>query len=106
MAAAGSGVCSSGSPAGAAASAAGVTIKPDLTFASAWGSGADAYPITYQSWILVYAQQPNANDAAMLKAYIGYLLGDGQQLLNDLGYAPLPSSLDTKAKAQLDQITS
>ena len=93
-------------PEGAAASAAGVTIKPDLTFASAWGTGADAYPIAAQTWILVYAQQPNANDAAMLKAYIGYLLGDGQQLLGQIGYAPLPSSLDAKAKAQLDQITS
>ena len=37
--------------------------------------GAAAYPITYQSWVLVYETQPNANDAAMLKAYIGYLLG-------------------------------
>ena len=39
-------------------------------------SAPTAYPITYQSWDLVYAQQPNANDAAMLKAYLGYLLGD------------------------------
>jgi phosphate transport system substrate-binding protein len=93
------------SPSGASASAAGVTVKPDLTFAAVWGSGADAYPITYQSWVLVYATQPNANDAAMLKAYIGYLLGDGQQLLGSLGYAPLPSSIDTQAKAQLDKIT-
>ena len=39
----------------------------------------------------MYATQPNANDAAMLKAYIGYLIGPGQQLLGNLGYAPLPS---------------
>src|SRR5512146_1343571 len=87
----------------ASASAAGVTIKPDLTFAAVWGSGANAYPITYQSWDLVYAKQPNANDAAMLKAYLGYLLGDGQKLLSELGYAPLPSSLDQQAVAQLDK---
>ena len=94
------------SSAGSSASAAGVTVKPDLTFHAVWGSGAAAYPITYQSWVLVYQQQPNANDVAMLKAYIGYLVGDGQQLLGDLGYAPLPSSIDSQAKAQLDQITS
>jgi phosphate transport system substrate-binding protein len=94
------------SSAGASASAAGVTVKPDLTFAAVWGSGATAYPITYQSWDLVYAKQPNANDAAMLKAYLGYLLGDGQKLLDQLGYAPLPSSLDQQAVAQLDKITS
>jgi phosphate transport system substrate-binding protein len=90
----------------ASASAAGVTVKPDLTFAAVWGSGAQAYPITYQSWDLVYAVQPNANDAAMLKAYLGYLLGAGQQLLSQLGYAPLPSSIDQQAQAQLSSISS
>jgi phosphate transport system substrate-binding protein len=94
------------SSAAASASAAGVTVKPDLTFAAVWGSGANAYPISYQSWDLVYAKQPNANDAAMLKAYLGYLLGDGQKLLDQLGYAPLPDNLDKMAVAQLDKITS
>ena len=69
------------SPSSASAAADGVTIAPNLTFHAVWGTGAQAYPITYQSWVLVYETQPNANDAAMLKAYIGYLLGDGQQML-------------------------
>ncbi|MBV9094084.1 MAG: phosphate ABC transporter substrate-binding protein PstS [Streptosporangiaceae bacterium] len=94
------------SPSAASAAAAGVAVKPDLTFHAVWGSGANAYPITYQSWVLVYATQPNANDAAMLKAYIGYLLGPGQKLLTQLNYAALPSSLDSMATAQLSKITS
>jgi phosphate transport system substrate-binding protein len=89
----------------ASAAAAGTTVKPDLTFHSVWAPGATSYPITYQSWDLVYAKQPNANDAAMLKAYIGYLLGDGQKLLPSLNYAPLPSSIDSAAVAQLSKIT-
>ena len=40
----------------------------------------------------------------MLKAYIGYLIGAGQQLLPNLGYAPLPSSIQQKAEAQLSMI--
>src|SRR5256884_1144112 len=94
------------SPASATAAASSVTAKADLTFAAVWQGGATAYPITYQSWDLVNAKQPNANDAAMLKAYLGYLLGDGQKLLEQIGLAPLPSSLDQKAVAQLDKITS
>jgi phosphate transport system substrate-binding protein len=90
----------------ASAAAAGITVKPDLTFAAVWASGATSYPITYQSWDLVNAKQPNANDAAMLKAYLGYLLGDGQKLLTQIGLAPLPSSLDQQAVAQLSKITS
>jgi phosphate transport system substrate-binding protein len=93
------------SPTSASAAAAGVTVNPNLTFAAAWPSGATAYPITYQSWVLVYAKQPNANDAKLLQAYIGYLIGDGQKLLPSLGYAPVPTSIDSSAKAQLSKIT-
>ena len=90
----------------ATAAAEGVTVKPDLTFHAVWASGASAYPITYQSWVLVYAKQPSASAANLLKAYLGYLLGDGQQFLGQLSYAPLPSSIDSQAKTQLSQITS
>ncbi len=94
------------SPQTASAAGTGITIAPDLTFHAVWATGADAYPITYQSWVLVYETQPNSNDAAMLKAYIGYLLGPMQQMSSSLGYAPLPSSLDSMATAQLSKITS
>jgi phosphate transport system substrate-binding protein len=94
------------SPSSASAAADGATIASNLTFAAAWAPGASAYPVTYQSWVLVYATQPTANDAALLKSYIGYLLGAGQQLLTPLNLAPLPASIDAAAKAQLSQITS
>ena len=48
----------------------------------------------------------NRNKIVAFKAYLGYLLGDGQKLLDQLGYAPLPASLDQQAVAQLDKITS
>src|SRR6185437_1275089 len=94
------------SPESATAAADAVAVKPDLTFAAVWQGGPNAYPITYQSWDLVNAKQPTAADAANLKAYLGYLLGDGQKLLSEIGLAPLPSSIDQKAVAQLDKITS
>jgi phosphate transport system substrate-binding protein len=93
------------SPTSASAAADGATVATNLTFAAAWAPGASSYPITYQSWDLVYAQQPSASDAALLKAYLGYLLGAGQQLLGNLGYAALPSNLDQMAVQQLSQIT-
>ena len=69
-------------------------------------SGAQSYPVTYQSWDLVFEKQSSSNTTKMLKSYIGYLLGDGQKLLPGLNYAPLPASLDQKAKAQLSKIGS
>jgi phosphate transport system substrate-binding protein len=92
------------SPASAAAAASKATLKPNDTFSAVWAAGAAAYPITYQSFDLVYARQPNANDVKMLQAYLGYLLGAGQELLPQLGYAPLPSSIDQQAQAQLSKI--
>ena len=62
------------------------------------GTTADSYPVTSQSWDLVYAQQPNANDAAMLKSYIGYLLGAASSCYL-VDYAPLPSSLDRRRRS-------
>ena len=82
------------------------TVKPDLTFSAIWAPGASSYPITAQSWVLVYQKQSEANTAKGLQAYIGYLVGAGQQLLPELGYAPLPSGIDQQAKAQLSKIGS
>ena len=95
-------------PSASAASAAAdqSTVAPNLTFAAVWAPGTSSYPITYQSWDLVYAKQKSASTAKLLKQYLSYLLGPGQQLLPGLHYAPLPSGLDQKAKAQLSQITS
>jgi phosphate transport system substrate-binding protein len=93
------------SVAAASAAAEGATVKPDLTFHAVWSGGPTAYPITYQSWDLVFEKQSSSNTAAMLKAYIGYLLGPGQKLLPSLNYAPLPSNIDTQAVAQLSKIS-
>jgi phosphate transport system substrate-binding protein len=92
------------SPESAALAASQVTLKPNETFSAIWAGGTGSYPITYQSWDLVYAKQSNANDANMLRAYLGYLLGAGQELLPQLGYAPLPSHIDQQAQAQLSKI--
>jgi phosphate transport system substrate-binding protein len=93
-------------PKSASAAADQATVAPDLTFSAIWAPGAGSYPITYQSWDLVTQSQPKSSTAKMLRAYLGYLLGAGQKLLPTLNYAPLPSSLDQKATAQLSKIGS
>jgi phosphate transport system substrate-binding protein len=94
------------SPSSASAAASHDQVASDLTFSSVWQPGASSYPITYQSWDLVNAAQSSSSTAANLKAYLGYLLGDGQKLLPELNYAPLPANIDSMAKAQLSKIGS
>jgi phosphate transport system substrate-binding protein len=91
---------------GATSAAQNSTVKPDLTFSAIWTAGAQSYPISAQSYVLVYQSQSSTSTAANLKGYIGYLVGDGQKLLPQLGYAPLPPSIDQQAKAQLSKIGS
>ena len=92
------------SVASATAAASQATVKPDLTFSAIWAPGAASYPITAQSWVLVYQAQSSTNTTKMLQAWVGYLIGDGQKLLPALGFAPVPSSIDQMAKAQLSKI--
>ena len=91
----------------ATAAADSATVKPDLTFSAIWAPGATLVPDHLLSrGYLVYQKQSSANTTKMLKAYFGYLVGAGQKLLPALGYAPLPASIDQKAKAALSKIGS
>jgi phosphate transport system substrate-binding protein len=90
----------------AAAAASQTTVAPDLTFSAIWAPGAASYPITAQSWVLVYQAQSSKSTAKMLQAWVGYLVGAGQQLLPSLGFAPVPSKIDQMAKAQISKIGS
>jgi phosphate transport system substrate-binding protein len=91
---------------GASAALAGADVKPDLTYSALNAAGADAYPITAGTYILVYAQQPSTELVNALRGWINYILTEGQSLAPDVDFAPLPSSLQQKAVAQLDQITT
>ena len=88
----------------ASAAGDGIEIKDNLLFSAVNAKGDGAYPITYQTWILVYAKQTDAAKGKALKDYLKYLLGDGQKLLRDLDFAPLPKGLQARALKQLDRI--
>jgi ABC-type phosphate transport system substrate-binding protein len=92
------------STAGAAAAVAATTIAADLTYNPLNASGADAYPITSPTWIIVYAKQTNATQGKALKAFLSYTLNDGQALAEGVNFAKLPASLQQKAIAQLDKL--
>ena len=89
---------------GASAALAGAEIKDDLTYNPLNAAGAEAYPITAPTYLLVYVNQPDAAIGNALKGWINYLLTDGQALAADVDFAKLPTSLQEKAVAQLDEI--
>jgi len=78
-------------------------VKENLTFSAINSKAPTAYPITYQTWVVVYAKQTDAARARR-ETYLRFLLGDAQKQLKDLDFAPLPRSLQEKAQKQVDRI--
>jgi phosphate transport system substrate-binding protein len=55
--------------------------------------GAQAYPISSFTWLLVYKTQPNAEKGKQLVDFLHWALHDGEQMASSLDYAPLPAAL-------------
>ena len=89
---------------GANAALAGTQLNADLTYNPLNADGADAYPITAPTWIILYKNQADKNKGAALKSFLKYLLTDGQSMAKDVDYAALPASFRDKAMAQVDSI--
>ncbi|MEO8469717.1 MAG: phosphate ABC transporter substrate-binding protein PstS [Chloroflexota bacterium] len=70
------------------------------------GAGDGTYPIASYTYLLVYAEQPDAAKGQTLVAFLHWALTDGQGTEGGLGYAPLPAPIKAKAIAELHRITS
>ena len=90
---------------GATAAVAGAKVKDDLTYDPLNASGADAYPITAPTYLLLKPKY-DASKAKLVSDYVRFLLTDGQPIAKDVNFAALPSGLQQKALAQLDRIQS
>jgi len=93
-------------PTVAATTAAGenLEVTDDLLFDALDAKGAAAYPITAPSWCLIYEQQRDTVKGTAVKAYFKYMLTDGQRLLPEIDFAPLPKALADRALAQLEKV--
>ena len=65
-----------------------------------------AYPISGYTWILVNSEMADQNKAQALTDFLYWALTEGEKKAKDLGYAPLPASIQEKAIAKLSQIKS
>jgi len=94
-----------------ATSAAGEGANPpaSLEFSTINAAGARSYPITAVTFQIVWQDACRAgiseDTATSLKAWLTYILGDGQSVAPDLEYAPLPASIQTRAQARVDALT-
>ncbi|MGH8862816.1 MAG: phosphate ABC transporter substrate-binding protein PstS [Jatrophihabitantaceae bacterium] len=60
-----------------------------------------AYPIILVTYEVVCSAYSDAAQGKLVKSFLSYTAGDGQSLLPQLGYAPLPAELQTKVQAAI-----
>jgi phosphate transport system substrate-binding protein len=86
------------------AAAKGFQFPADLRFSLTDATGADAFPISGATWLLVYANQKDAAKAKALVNFLVWVMDSGEKLAPRLNYAPLSSELRDLAVGQIRKI--
>jgi phosphate transport system substrate-binding protein len=66
--------------------------------------GAQSYPISSFTWLLVYQSQPDAAKGQKLIDFLKWMYGNGEDFASALDYAPLPSELRQQLTTRLAEI--
>ncbi|HEV8365216.1 MAG TPA: phosphate ABC transporter substrate-binding protein PstS [Gemmatimonadaceae bacterium] len=67
-------------------------------------AGAQSYPISSFTWILVYQAQPDAAKGQKLVDFMKWMYGNGEAMAAALDYAPLPPELRQQLTTRLAEI--
>ena len=93
-----------GMTAAAAAVASSLPADTDYRLTIVNAAGADAYPITSFTWILLYEHQADSVKGRKLKDFMRWALTEGEKQAAALDYAPLPGTMAERLIARLDSI--
>ena len=77
------------------------TVKFPDNFRVFEGDPADGYPITGLTWIMVYRQYDSAEKSNAVKQWVEYVLTEGQNLNDDLGFTRIPEDVAQRALQQV-----
>lgn len=88
----------------AAAAGAAKDMPADFRVSITDAPGAGAYPVSSFTWLLIPAQWQDAGKRDSVKAFLDWMLTDGQSYNEALSYAKLPAAVVAKEKAQIKEI--
>ncbi|WP_460497161.1 phosphate ABC transporter substrate-binding protein PstS [Glycomyces tarimensis] len=81
----------------------GAEVNDDLSYNPLNAAGAEAYPITAPTYILIRTDYEDEAVAAGVKEFLTWLLNDGQDIAAENNFAPLPDSLRQQALDALNE---
>ncbi len=87
-----------------AAAAAAKNMPDDFRVSITNAAGKNAYPISTFTWLLIPSHIPDAAKAKTIKAFLQWMLADGQKYAAGLSYAPLPKEVVAKEIKQIAKI--
>jgi phosphate transport system substrate-binding protein len=90
----------------AAAASTVASMPQDLRTQITDADGAASYPIASYTYILVYKDQTDPTKGKAIADFLWWAIHDGEKLVQDLHYAPLPAEVVTKVEAKINSMTS
>jgi phosphate transport system substrate-binding protein len=87
-----------------AAAAAARNMPDDFRVSITNAGGKNAYPISTFTWLLIPSHIPDAAKAKTIKAFLQWMLADGQKFAAGLSYASLPKEVIAKEVKQIAKI--
>jgi phosphate transport system substrate-binding protein len=85
----------------AAAGGAAAQMPDDLRVSITNAPGAQSYPISAFTYILVYKDQQDQRKGKALANFLWWATHEGQQMAGEMGYAPLPKEVVAKAEQKI-----
>jgi len=88
----------------AAAAGAATSMPEDFRVSITNAPGAGAYPVSSFTWLLLFEDARDKNQAKVMVDFVKWALSDGQSFAAPLGYAPLPGDVIKKELALLERV--
>jgi phosphate transport system substrate-binding protein len=80
------------------------TMPADFRVSITNAPGKEAYPISSFTWLLIPSQSKDAVRGKIIADFLNWMVDDGQKMTPALTYAPLPTNVAEKVKAEIKQV--
>ena len=87
-----------------AAAASVKTMPADFRVSITNAPGKDAYPIASFTWLLVPAKSKDPQKGKILHDFLNWMLDQGETMVSQLNYAPLPANVASKVRARVNEV--
>ena len=100
LVAAATGIWTTGAAAGASVKAVPADFRVSITNAS----GKESYPISSFTYLLVPKAWKDGTKSKIMTDFLNWMLNQGQSMVEQLNYAPLPTAFDQQELAAVKQV--